>query len=142
MKSVRRFLVLTPVAFGVTAVASVIYLMFVDTWQDMIGFTLRFVIGATVAVLAAILVAGGLLRLLGVRNDWAALGLAFVLVAVVWAIRNVTDEPWRGDDEEWDLLFLAVAAIASIPAWLAYAGGLLVGDLRDRRSRKSAGSTA
>ncbi|WP_454859331.1 hypothetical protein [Promicromonospora soli] len=92
----------------------------------------------TVAVLVALLIAVGLLRLVGVCKAWAALGLAVVLVALAGGIYYVADEGWRGDEEQWDILILMVAALASIVTFLAYAGGLLVGDLRDRRARNRA----
>ncbi|WP_369375318.1 hypothetical protein AB1046_11310 [Promicromonospora sp. Populi] len=147
METVRRFLVLTPVAFGVTLVLSLGYMAIVSGLTPVsdllsgLGTFLLVTFAVTAVVLIAVLVAVGLFRLLGVRNAWAALGLAFVLVAVVFVLRYVSDEPWRNDDEEWDLLVLYVAAFASIPTWLTYAVGLLVGDLRARTERR-VGATA
>jgi drug/metabolite transporter (DMT)-like permease len=135
MQIVRRFLVLTPVAFGVTAAAGLIYLAYGDLGPDYVGTTLLFALAVTVAVLGAILLAVALLRLRGVRNAWAALGVAVVLFVVACAVYYVAETPWRGDEEEWGVLMLVVLAAGSVSTWLAYAVGLLVGDRRDRAVR-------
>jgi ABC-type Fe3+-siderophore transport system permease subunit len=151
MQTMRRFLVLTPVALGVTALIALVYVLVGaatagDEEPLQVGetllYTLPFALAAVVAVLAAVLAVVGLLSLLGVRNAWAALGLAFALVAVGCALRYVADRPWVSDDEDWDLLFLIVAMVASIPTWLTFAAGLLVGDRRNRAARdRTVGAT-
>jgi hypothetical protein len=137
METLRRFLVPTLVAFAVTVVLTVVYLAALGggfgLWE--LRAAALFPLGVVLAVLVTVALAVGLLRLFGVRSAWAALGLAFVLVAVGCAIRYVADVPWVHDDEEWDLLFLFVAAAATVPSWLTYAAGLAIGDRRDRRAR-------
>jgi hypothetical protein len=138
METARRFLVLTPVAFGASAVVASIYLVLGGTGLTPaeMGLAVLFVLAVAVAVLVVLLVADGLLRLVGVRNAWAALGLALVLVAVAYALRYVADAPWRSDGEEWGLLVLDGMVLASIPVWLSYVAGLVAGDLRSRRARE------
>jgi hypothetical protein len=139
MQTMRRFLVLTPVAFVVTAVPSV-YLA-PAIWLEGTGSALLIALAVTAVALAAILVAVRLLRLRGVRSAWAALGLAVVLFAVVCALMYVAvAQPWRSG-AGWGAALVIVGAIASIPAWLAYAGGLLVGDLRGRAARNRVSPT-
>lgn len=143
MQTVRRFLVLTPVAFGVTAAADLISLAFGDLGPDYVGITLLFALVVTVAVLAAILLAVALLRLQGVQNAWGALGVALVLFVIACSVYYVAETPWRGDEEEWGVLMLIGLATRSAAAWLAYAVGLLVGDRRNRAVRDGAvGPTA
>lgn len=139
METMRRFLVLTPVALGVTAVAYLIF--YVASGSSGIGSgvglaLLMALVGAAV-VLAAVLIAVGLLRLLNVSNAWAALGLAFGLVAVVLGLNQAT----IGLDE-WSMLFLMVAVGVQVPTWLTFAVGLLVGDLRRRAARNRASLAA
>jgi hypothetical protein len=137
METMRRFLVLTPVAFGVTVVAAVFYMTVgVGGFSlDELGLAVLFVVGVVVVVLAMVLAAVGMLRLLRVRSAWAALGLAFIVVAVGCVLRYVADVPWVHDDEEWDLLMLTVASAASLPVWLVYATGLAIGGPGPRRDR-------
>ena len=143
MQTVRRFLVLTPVAFGVTAAADLINLAYGDLGPDYVGITLLFALVVTVAVLAAILLAVALLRLQGVQNAWGALGVALVLFVIACSVYYVAETPWRGDEEEWGVLMLIGLATRSAAAWLAYAVGLLVGDRRNRAVRDGAvGPTA
>ena len=143
MQTVRRFLVLTPVAFGVTAAADLISLASGDLGPDYVGITLLFALVVTVAVLAAILLAVALLRLQGVQNAWGALGVALVLFVIACSVYYVAETPWRGDEEEWGVLMLIGLATRSAAAWLAYAVGLLVGDRRNRAVRDGAvGPTA
>ncbi|MFD2028357.1 hypothetical protein [Promicromonospora aerolata] len=143
MQTVRRFLVLTPVAFGVTAAADLIHLASGDLGPDYVGITLLFALVVTVAVLAAILLAVVLLRLQGVQNAWGALGVALVLFVIACSVYYVAETPWRGDEEEWGVLMLIGLATRSAAAWLAYAVGLLVGDRRNRAVRDGAvGPTA
>ncbi|WP_129789126.1 hypothetical protein [Promicromonospora panici] len=133
MTTMRRFLVLTPVAFIVTAVPSV-YLAPV-IWLEGTGAALLIALAVTAVALAAVLVAVWLLRLRDVHSAWAALGLAVVLFAVVCALVYVAvAQPWPSG-AGWGAALVVVGAIASIPAWLAYAVGLLVGDLRHRAAR-------
>ena len=136
----RRFLVLTPVAFGVTVVAAVFYMTVgVGGFSPgELGLAVLFLLGVVVVVLVVVLAAGGMLRLLRVRSAWAALSLAFIVVAVGCVLRYVADVPWVHDDEEWDLLMLTVAAAASLPVWLVYAAGLAIGDRRARAARDRA----
>lgn len=143
MQTVRRFLVLTPVAFGVTALVSLIYLASGDFGLDYVGTALLFALAVTAAVLAAVLLAVGLLRLRGVSDAWAALGVGAVLFVAAGAVYFVAETPWRGDEEEWGVLMLLVLAAGSVATWLAYVVGLLVGDRRDRAARDGAvGPTA
>jgi len=137
METIRRHAVPFLVAFVVTAVAATIYVTGGTPALDPVdvGISVLFALAVVVAVLVALLLAGGVLRLLGVRNAWATLGLAFGLVAVACAVRFVTDQPWRYDDAEWDLLFLVLAAAASLPAWIACAVGLAIDGRRRRRAR-------
>lgn len=140
MQTVRRFLVLTPVAFVVTTVAYLIYLMVGPGGP----ITLRLVgaamlvglLGAAI-VLAVVLLAVGLLRLWGVGNAWAALGLAFGVVVVIQGIDYAT----IGDDD-WRMLTFQVLAGVQVPAWLTFAVGLLVGDLRNRVTRNAVSPAA
>lgn len=141
----RRFLVLTPVVFGVNAVVLVIYMAIGTSGFRLMetGIGLLAAIVVTAAALAVVLVAVGLLRLLGVRNAWAALGLAFGLVVVVLGIvyAGIAASMPPGD-EGWNLLFVMVAAVGSVPIWLTYAVGLLVGDRRNRAARdRTVGAT-
>lgn len=132
MATMRRFLLLAPVAFGVTAVAYFIFYVVVGSSSvgSGIGLALLVALVGTAVVLAAVLIAVGLLRLVRVGNAWAALGLAAVLVAVVLAISYGT----TGGDE-WAMLFYQAAIGVQLPTWLTFAVGLLVGDLRNRAAR-------
>ncbi|MEU4388643.1 hypothetical protein [Promicromonospora sp. NPDC023805] len=140
MQTVRRFLVLTPVALVVTTVAYLIYSTAIGgtgSFGSEVGNALRVALMGVVVVLAAVLVAVGLLRLLRVSNAWAALGLAFGLVVVALGIGSAS----IGGDE-WGMLGLVVVAGAQIPSWLTFAAGLLVGDLRNRTARNAVGPAA
>lgn len=139
MQTVRRFLVLTPVAFAVTTVAYLIYFAASDIGSlgSGVGNALRVALMGAVIVLAAVLVAVGLLRLLRVSNAWAALGLAFGLVVVVLGISYAS----IGNDS-WGMLGLVVVASAQIPSWLTFAVGLLVGDLRNQATRNAVSPAA
>ena len=137
----RRFLGLTPAVFGVNAVLLVVYMAIVGGGFTLpeTGIALLVALVATVAVLVVVLVAVGLLRLLGVRNAWAALGLAFGLAVAVLGISYAgIAASMPPGDEGWNLLFVMVAAAGSVPAWLTYAVGLLVGDRRNRAARDRA----
>ncbi|WP_454858222.1 hypothetical protein [Promicromonospora soli] len=142
METMRRFLALTPVALGVTAVAYVIYYAYViadfsGSIASGAGSTLVVALVGPAVVLTAVLIAVGLLRLMRVSNAWAALGLGLGLVAVVlWA-----SSPSIGGGE-WGMLIYEVAIGVQLPTWLTFAVGLLVGDLRDRAARNRAGRTA
>lgn len=140
MQTVRRFLVLTPVAVVVTTVAYVIYLM-VGPGSSinlrLIGAAVLVGLLGAAIVLAAVLVAVGLLRMLRVSNAWAALGLAFGVVAVIQGIDYAT----IGGDE-WRMLTFQVLAGVQVPAWLTFAVGLLVGDLRNRATRNAVSPAA
>jgi hypothetical protein len=135
METMRRFLGLTPVVFGVNAVLLVVYMAIVGGGFTVLetGIALLVALVATVAVLGVVLVAVGLLRLFRVRNAWAAVGLAFGLAAVVLGISYAgIAASMPPGDEGWNLLFVMVAAAGSVPSWLTYAIGLLVGDRRNR----------
>ncbi|MFD6443580.1 hypothetical protein ACFWEJ_00665 [Promicromonospora sp. NPDC060204] len=135
MQTVRRFLVLTPVALGVTTVAYLVYFVVGGGGSRIlsgVGSALLVALVGAAVPLAAVLIAVGLLRPLGVRNVWAALGLALALVVVVLGINYAG----IGDDE-WAMLVLKVAAVVQVPTWLIFATGLLVGDLRNRGARSS-----
>ncbi|MEV0950503.1 hypothetical protein [Promicromonospora sp. NPDC050249] len=140
MQTVRRFLVLTPVAFAVTTVAYLIYFAAIGgtgSFGSEVGNALRVALMGAVIVLAAVLVAVGLLRLLRVSNAWAALGLAFGLVVVVLGISYASIE-----EDGWGLLGLVVVASAQVPSWLTFAAGLLVGDLRNQAARNAVSPSA
>lgn len=142
METTRRFLVLTPMVLGVNVVVFLLYLVIVGGGIRLpdAGAALLVALVATVAVLGAVLVAVGLLRVLGVRNAWAALGLAFGLAAVVLGIvYAATAASTPPGDEGWNLLFVMVAGAASVPSWLAYAAGLLVRDMRGRPAQEPVG---
>ena len=143
MATTRRFLVLSPVALGVSAALFLIFYVAVGTGTGIglleIGIALLVALAATVVVLAVVLIAAGLLRLLGVRNAWAALGLGFGLVVVVLGIIYAgIAASMSPSDLGFNMLFLLEAAAVQVPVWLTFAGGLLVGDLRDRRARNRA----
>ena len=133
MQTVRRFLVLTPVAVVVTTVAYLIYAMAGpgDSIEPrLVGAALLVGLLGAAIVLAAVLAVIGLLRLWGVGGAWPALGLAFGVVAVIMGIDYAT----IGNDD-WRMLTFQVVAGMQIPAWLTFAIGLLVGDLRKRAVR-------
>ncbi|WP_369375320.1 hypothetical protein AB1046_11315 [Promicromonospora sp. Populi] len=135
----RRFLVLTPVAFGVTAVVLVILQTSWDFSWAGFGIGLVAALAVTVGAFLTILLAIGLLRLLGVRNDWAVLGVAVCLAAVICAvIYAMIAASLPENDEGWNLLPVVAAAAASVPTWVGYAVGLLIRGRRDRRSRNRA----
>jgi hypothetical protein len=139
METMRRFLVLTPAAFGVTTVAYLIYGVAMGNGDIASGIGISLIVGLVgpAVVLVAVLIAVGLLRLCGVSNAWAALGLPFGLVAVILGIYYVSVR-----SDEWALLFFEVAVSVQAPTWLTFAVGLLVGDLRNRAARNRAGRTA
>jgi hypothetical protein len=136
METLRRFLAPTLVAFVITVVLALVYLGVFDGGLELwdLGAAVLFPLGVVLAVLVVILLAVGLLRLFGVRNAWAALGLAFVLVAAGSLLYPVADTRWGSGGEEWDQLVVLVTAIATIPSWLACAAGLVIGDRRNRRA--------
>lgn len=140
MKTLRRLLVPSLVAFGVTTAGSLMYMTDSETGLDpeTLGIALAFALAVVLAVLVVILLAVGLLRLLGVRSAWAALGLAFGVVAAGCLLYYVTDTLWGEEGEQWDLLFLIVTAVATIPSWIAHAAGLAIGDRRDHAARERA----
>lgn len=140
MQTMRRFLVLTPVALVVTTVAYLIYIGAGDAGSRIwsaVGIGLVGALVGAAVVLAAILIAVGLLRPLGVSNAWAALGLAFGLVAVVLGISFAGIEA-----DGWDMLVFESDVGVQVPTWLVFAVGLLVGDLRNRAARDRANRTA
>ncbi|MDR7384358.1 hypothetical protein [Promicromonospora iranensis] len=136
METLRRLLAPTLVAFAVTVVLTLVYVGAfdggIDSWE--LGAVLLFPLGVVLAVLVVVLLAVGLLRLFGVRSLWAALGLAFVVVAAGCLLYYVLDTVRGQSGEQWNLLFLVVTAIATIPSWLAYAAGLALSDWRNRRA--------
>lgn len=141
----RRFLVLAPVAVVLGAVVFLVLYVFGGSGQFgqfgllEIGLGLLIALLATATVLAVILVAIGLLRLVGVRSAWAALGLAFGLAAVVvltiYAGIAASVQP---GDPGFNMLALLTAAGVQVPTWLTFAVGLLIGDRRGRAARDSA----
>jgi hypothetical protein len=136
MQTTRRFLVLTPVALGVTTVAYLTYYVVAGTGDRIwlgVGIALLVALVGAAVVLASVLIAVGLLRLLGVNNAWAALGLAFGLVAVILGINYAS----IGGDE-WSMLAFEVAVGVQVPTWLTFAVGLLIGDLLNRAARNRA----
>jgi hypothetical protein len=147
MKTMRRFLMLSPVAVGVSAALFLILYVVVGTGTRIglieIGVALLVALAATVVVLTVVLIAVGLLRLLGVRNAWAALGLAFGLVAVVLGIIYAgIDASMSPGDPGFNMLILIEAAGVQVPTWLTFAVGLLVGDRRNRAARdRTVGAT-
>ncbi|MFD6138909.1 hypothetical protein [Promicromonospora sp. NPDC060271] len=136
MQTVRRFLVLAPVAFVVTTVAYLIYVLArPDGSIDLrlVGIALLVgLVGAAIVLTAVLVVAIALLRLWGVSNAWAALGLAFGVIAIIQGIDYAT----IGDDG-WRMLTFQVLAGVQVPGWLTFAVGLLVGDLRNRAARNA-----
>lgn len=138
----RRFLVLAPVAVVLGAVVFLALYVFAGSGQFgflEIGLGLLIALLATATVLAVILVAIGLLRLVGVRSAWAALGLAFGLAAVVvLTIYAGIAASMQPGDPGFNMLALLTAAGVQIPTWLTFAVGLLVGDRRGRAARDSA----
>lgn len=138
----RRFLVLTPVALGVSAVTFLILYGVAGTGSVgllEIGIALLLALVAAAVVLAVILVAVGVLRLFGVRNAWAALGLAFGLVTVVVGIIYAgIAASMQPSDPGFNMLILIEAAGVQVPTWLTFAVGLLVGDRRNRAARDRA----
>lgn len=138
----RRFLVLAPVAVVVGAVVFLAIYVVAGTGQFgflEIGLGLLIALLATATVLAVILVAVGLLRLVGVRSAWAALGLAFglavVVLGIVYAGIAASMQP---TDPGFNMSALLTAAGVQIPTWLTFAVGLLIGGLRNRAARDSA----
>lgn len=138
----RRFLVLAPVAVVVGAVVFLVLHVFAGSGQFgllEIGLGLLIALLATATVLAVILVAIGLLRLVGVRSAWAALGLAFGLAAVVVGIIYAgIAASMRPGDPGFTMSALLAAAGVQIPTWLTFAVGLLIGGRRGRAARDSA----
>jgi hypothetical protein len=140
MQTVRRFLVLAPVAVVVTAVAYLVYLTVGPGGSinlRLVGAAVLIGLLGAVIVLVAVLAVVGLLRLWGVSNAWAALGLAFGVVAVIQGIDYAT----IGDDD-WRMLTFQVLAGVQVPSWLTFAVGLLVGDLRNRAARNAVSPAA
>lgn len=138
----RRFLVLAPVAVVVGAVVFLAIYVVAGTGQFgflEIGLGLLIALLATATVLAVILVAVGLLRLVGVRSAWAAFGLAFglavVVLGIVYAGIAASMQP---TDPGFNMSALLTAAGVQIPTWLTFAVGLLIGGLRNRAARDSA----
>lgn len=138
----RRFLVLAPVAVVVGAVVFLAIYVVAGTGQFgflEIGLGLLIALLATATVLAVILVAVGLLRLVGVRSAWAALGLAFGLAVVVLGIIYAgIAASMQPTDPGFNMSALLTAAGVQIPTWLTFAVGLLIGGLRNRAARDSA----
>jgi hypothetical protein len=138
METLRRLLAPTLVAFAVTVLLALVYVGAfdggVDRWE--LGAAVLFPLGVVLAVLVVVLLAVGLLRLFGVRSLWAALGLAFLLVAAGCLLYYVVDLSRGQSGEQWNLLFLFVTAIATIPSWLAYAAWLAIGDRRRNRAAR------
>ncbi|MFI6424659.1 hypothetical protein [Promicromonospora sp. NPDC050880] len=133
METIRRFLVLTPAAFAITAAVLLPLMTAGNLSLATVGIALLTALAVTAGVLVLILAAAGLLRLLRVRNAWAVLGaacvLAVVTATVAYALVAASLPP---DDEGWNLLYVTGSAVASVPAWLGYAVGLLVLGRRDR----------
>ena len=139
METVRRFLVLTPVVFGVTVFVALLSAGGVGVRPEQMGFDVLFAVVAVVVVLAAVLVAVAVLRLLGVRSAWAALGLAFCLAVVALVIIcAVMVASMLPDDEGWSLIIVFGPVVASVPTWVTYAVGLVVGDWRSRVAQERA----
>lgn len=140
MAITRRFLVLSPVALGVSAVLFLILYVAVGTGTSIglleIGIAVLLALVAAAAVLAVVLGAAGLLHLRGVHSAWAALGLAFGLVVVVLGIvyAGIAASMQPGDPG-FSMLLLVEAAAVQVPTWLTFAVGLLVGDRRNRAAR-------
>ncbi|PUB24336.1 hypothetical protein C8K30_10982 [Promicromonospora sp. AC04] len=146
----RRFRVLTPMAVGVSAVVYLILYLVFATGSGVgvieVGVALLVVLlaalVATAVVLAVLLIAVGLLRLLGVNSAWAALGLAFGLTVVVLGIiyAGIAASMQPGDPG-FNMLILLEAAGVQIPVWLTFAVGLLVGDRREQAARSRVSPT-
>lgn len=138
----RRFLLLSPVAVVVGAVVFLVLYVFAGSGQFgllEIGLGLLIALLATATVLAVILVAIGLLRLVRVRSAWAALGLAFGLaLAVVLIIYAGIAASMQPGDPGFNMSALLTAAGVQIPTWLTFAVGLLI---TGRRSRTAGDST-
>ncbi|WP_157602871.1 hypothetical protein [Promicromonospora kroppenstedtii] len=143
MQTMRRFLALTPLAFGITAVV----LVYLQNREDFSwgGVWLGVVSAVIVTVGAFLMILAGaaLLRLLAVRSDWAALGTGLILATVLLAVcYAAVAASLPAGDEGWSLLYVVGPAVASIPVWPAYAVGLLVRGWRGRTSRRRPGSAA
>jgi hypothetical protein len=145
MAIMRRFLVLAPVAVAVGAVVFLVLHVFGGTGQLgqfgllEIGLGLLIALLATATVLAVILVAVGLLRLVGVRSAWAALGLAFGLAVVVMGIIYAgIAASMQPTDPGFNMSAVLTAAGVQVPTWLTFAAGLLVGGRRHRAARDGA----
>jgi hypothetical protein len=142
MAIMRRFLVLAPVAVAVGAVVFLVLHVFGGTGQFgllEIGLGLLIALLATATVLAVILVAIGLLRLVGVGSAWAALGLAFGLAVVVLGIIYAgIAASMQPADPGFTMFALLTAAGVQVPTWLTFAAGLLVGGRRHRAARDGA----
>ncbi|MFC4632187.1 hypothetical protein ACFO6V_28365 [Promicromonospora alba] len=142
MAIMRRFLLLSPVAVVVGAVVFLVLYVFAGSGQFgllEIGLGLLIALLATATVLAVILVAIGLVRLVRVRSAWAALGLAFGLaLAVVLIIYAGIAASMQPGDPGFNMSALLTAAGVQIPTWLTFAVGLLI---TGRRSRTAGDST-
>ena len=142
----RRFLLLAPVAVLVGALAFLVLYVFTGSGQFSqfglleIGLGLLIALLATATVLAVILVAVGLLRLVGVRRSaWAALGLAFGLAVLVMGIIYAgIAASLQAGDPGFNLFALLTAAGVQIPTWLTFAVGLLIGGRRGRVAKERA----
>ena len=143
VQTTRRFLALTPLAFGITA-AVLVYLRTSEGFSwDGAWFGVVSAVIVTAGALLTILAGAALLRLLAVRNDWAALGTGLILVTVLLAVCYVVvAASLPAGDEGWSLLYVVGPAVASIPVWPAYAVGLLIRAWRGRVSRRRPGSAA
>ncbi|WP_419705824.1 hypothetical protein [Promicromonospora sp. NFX87] len=142
MAIMRRFLVLAPVAVAVGAVVFLVLYVFGGSGQFgllEIGLGLLIALLATATVLALILVAIGLLRLVRVGSAWAALGLAFGLAVVVLGIvyAGIAASMQPGDPG-FNMFALLTAAGVQVPTWLTFSLGLLVGGRRHRAARDGA----
>lgn len=137
----RRFLVLAPAAVGVGAVVFLVIYVLAGSGQFgllEIGLGLLIALLATATVLAVILVAIGVLRLVRVRSAWAALGLAFGLAVVVMGIIYAgIAASMQPTDPGFNMFALLTAAGVQIPTWLTFAVGLLIGGRRRHVSRVS-----
>lgn len=138
VETARRFLALTPVAFGITAVVLVYLQTSGDIGWDGVVFGLVSALVVTAGAFGSIVAAAALLRLLEVRNDWATLGVGLVLATVVLAIAYfIIAVSLPEGDEGWPLLFVLTPAFASIPVWPGYAVALLIRGWRGRAARQA-----
>lgn len=138
----RRFLVPAPVAVVVGALVFLALHVLAGSGQLgllEIGLGLLIALLATATVLGVILVAVGLLRLVGVRSAWAALGMAFALAVVVMGIVYAgIAASMRPGDPGFNLFALLTAAGVQVPTWLTFAVGLLIGGRRGRIAKDRA----